>query len=154
MKMHFFITDLTSALTFLTRLRLPGFLMAETPAGARAAWAYPLAGAIATIIPALVLAGFAWLAAPPLIYALLASLVSIMISGGLHEDGLTDTADGFFGGRNRESVLSIMKDRRLWRHRHRSLRPVADKGTCGADQRDRFSAGPCYHRLKPDIRTT
>lgn len=110
MKMHFFITDLASALTFLTRLRLPGFLMAETPAGARAAWAYPLAGAIATIIPALVLAGFAWLAAPPLICALLAILVSIMVSGGLHEDGLADTADGFFGGHGREAVLAIMKD--------------------------------------------
>lgn len=112
MKMPSLITDLTSALTFLTRLRVPGLLMAETPAGARAAWAYPLAGAIATVVPAIGLAGFAWLGASPLIAALLAILTSIMICGGLHEDGLADAADGLFGGRDRETALAIMKDSR------------------------------------------
>lgn len=110
MKMPLFITDLTSAVTFLTRLRMPGSLMAETPAGARAAWAYPLAGAIATILPAIGLAGFVWLGASPLISALVAMLISIIICGGLHEDGLADSADGLFGGRDREKALAIMKD--------------------------------------------
>ena len=41
MKMPFFITDLTSALSFLTRLRMPDLLMAEMPAGARAAKKVP-----------------------------------------------------------------------------------------------------------------
>ncbi|WP_180897597.1 adenosylcobinamide-GDP ribazoletransferase [Martelella soudanensis] len=110
MKMPFFITDLASAVTFLTRVRLPGLVMADIPAGARAAWAYPLAGAIATIAPAIALAGFVWIGASPLIAALIAMLVSIMICGGLHEDGLADAADGLFGGRDREKALSIMKD--------------------------------------------
>lgn len=110
MKMPFFITDLTSALSFLTRLRVPDLLMAELPVGARAAWAYPLAGAIATILPAIALAGFVWLGASPLVAALLAVLISIMVCGGLHEDGLADAADGLFGGRDRETALAIMKD--------------------------------------------
>lgn len=110
MKMPFFITDLTSALSFLTCLRMPDLLMAEMPAGARAAWAYPLAGAIATILPAIALAGFVWLGASPLLAALIAVLISIMICGGLHEDGLADAADGLFGGRDRETALAIMKD--------------------------------------------
>ncbi|MGV0818741.1 adenosylcobinamide-GDP ribazoletransferase [Martelella sp. AMO21009] len=110
MKMPFFITDLTSALSFLTRLRVPDLLMAEMPAGARAAWAYPLAGAIATILPAIALEGFVWLGASPLVAALLAVLISIMVCGGLHEDGLADAADGLFGGRDRETALAIMKD--------------------------------------------
>ncbi|MDP3919508.1 MAG: adenosylcobinamide-GDP ribazoletransferase [Candidatus Omnitrophota bacterium] len=37
----------------------------------------------------------------------------ILLSGGLHLDGLADTCDGFFGGRTREDVLRIMKDSRL-----------------------------------------
>ena len=110
MNMPFFMTDLTSAVTFLTRLRVPGLLMAETPAGARAAWAYPLAGAIATVVPAAGLAAFVWLGASPLVAALIAVLISIMICGGLHEDGLADAADGLFGGRDREKALAIMKD--------------------------------------------
>ncbi len=34
------------------------------------------------------------------------------ISGGLHMDGLADTADGFFSARPRDKILEIMKDSR------------------------------------------
>jgi adenosylcobinamide-GDP ribazoletransferase len=44
--------------------------------------------------------------------AVLAFLV--LITGGLHEDGLADVADGFGGGgSNRDKVLAIMKDSRV-----------------------------------------
>jgi adenosylcobinamide-GDP ribazoletransferase len=33
-----------------------------------------------------------------------------LLSGGLHIDGITDTADGLFGGHNREESLRIMRD--------------------------------------------
>jgi adenosylcobinamide-GDP ribazoletransferase len=36
----------------------------------------------------------------------------IAVSGGLHMDGLADTADGFFSSRPKERVLEIMKDSR------------------------------------------
>ncbi|NTW52604.1 MAG: adenosylcobinamide-GDP ribazoletransferase [Chlorobiaceae bacterium] len=42
--------------------------------------------------------------------ALLALACGVLLSGGLHADGLADLADGFFGGRNREAALRIMKD--------------------------------------------
>jgi adenosylcobinamide-GDP ribazoletransferase len=35
-----------------------------------------------------------------------------MVSGGLHLDGLADTADGFLSSRPREQILKIMKDSR------------------------------------------
>ena len=35
-----------------------------------------------------------------------------ILTGGLHEDGLSDTADGLFGGWTRERRLEIMKDSR------------------------------------------
>src|SRR5437016_5063836 len=37
----------------------------------------------------------------------------IWISGGLHEDGLADVADGMGGGWNRDQRLTIMKDSRI-----------------------------------------
>ncbi|HEY4471920.1 MAG TPA: adenosylcobinamide-GDP ribazoletransferase, partial [Stellaceae bacterium] len=36
----------------------------------------------------------------------------LSLTGALHEDGLADTADGFFGGRDREEKLAILRDSR------------------------------------------
>ena len=35
------------------------------------------------------------------------------LSGGLHEDGLVDSADGLWGGTNPEQRLAIMHDSRV-----------------------------------------
>ncbi len=43
----------------------------------------------------------------------LCMLVSILLTGAFHEDGLADTADGLGGGFTRERKLSIMKDSRI-----------------------------------------
>ena len=47
---------------------------------------------------------------PPLPGAVLIVIVLAATSGGLHLDGLSDTADGFFSARPRERVLEIMRD--------------------------------------------
>jgi adenosylcobinamide-GDP ribazoletransferase len=44
---------------------------------------------------------------------LLALLASILLTGGLHEDGLADAADGLFGGHTPEQRMTIMKDSRM-----------------------------------------
>ena len=51
--------------------------------------------------------------ADALMSALLALGVQCLITGALHEDGLSDAADGLGGGRDREHALSIMKDSRI-----------------------------------------
>lgn len=43
----------------------------------------------------------------------LAMIFSLLLTGAFHEDGLTDTADGFGGGFTREKKLTIMKDSRI-----------------------------------------
>ncbi len=47
-----------------------------------------------------------------LISAVLIVISYIVLSGGLHLDGLADTADGFLSIRDRERMLEIMKDSR------------------------------------------
>jgi adenosylcobinamide-GDP ribazoletransferase len=47
---------------------------------------------------------------PPGVTAALGLAVTATLTGALHEDGLADTADGFFGGRTPERRLEIMKD--------------------------------------------
>jgi len=48
-----------------------------------------------------------------LIIAIILVFIEIILTGGLHLDGLADTCDGFFSGRPREKILEIMKDSRI-----------------------------------------
>lgn len=47
------------------------------------------------------------------VVVLLGLLFSILITGGLHEDGLADAADGLFGGVTPEQRIAIMRDSRM-----------------------------------------
>ena len=47
---------------------------------------------------------------PSFTVAALITLLPIIFTGGLHADGLMDTADGLLSGRKRERILEIMKD--------------------------------------------
>ena len=48
-----------------------------------------------------------------MLVALLILTFLVLITGGLHEDALADTADAFGGGWNREQVLTILRDSRI-----------------------------------------
>jgi adenosylcobinamide-GDP ribazoletransferase len=50
---------------------------------------------------------------PPSIIAVVLLATGALVTGGLHFDGLMDTADGVFGGRTRERRLEIMRDSRV-----------------------------------------
>ncbi len=95
----------------LTRLPVPVRLTA--PRGARAAWAWPLAGAVVAALAAGVAAGALALGLPPGVAAGLALAVGVLMTGALHEDGLADTADGLWGGHTRERRLEILRDSRI-----------------------------------------
>lgn len=49
----------------------------------------------------------------PFVPAVLDIVLLIFLTGALHIDGLADSADGLFGHRDKESVLTIMKDSRI-----------------------------------------
>jgi len=79
---------------------------------ADAAWAFPLVGAGIGAVCAFVFLLAQLLRLGDWSAALLAVLAGAALTGALHEDGLADTADGFFGGHDREQRLEIMRDTR------------------------------------------
>jgi adenosylcobinamide-GDP ribazoletransferase len=102
--------DILAALGLLTRLPVKVDFARAQARGARAAWAWPLAGALVGLLAGLI--GLtAWaLGLPPGVAAGLTLVTQVMLTGAMHEDGLADTADGLWGGYTRERRLEIMKD--------------------------------------------
>lgn len=50
---------------------------------------------------------------PPLVCAIIVIAGYIVITGGIHLDGLGDTFDGLFSNRSKERILEIMRDSRV-----------------------------------------
>ena len=98
--------SLLDATAFLTRLPVPARRDFDL---ARAAWAFPLVGALVGAVVGGVAVGASALGLPLLVAAVLAVLAEVLVTGALHLDGLADCADGC-GGHDRESRLRIMKD--------------------------------------------
>ena len=99
------------ALSLLTRLPCGPLPQSLIPTG-QTAWAFPLVGLLIGGATGLVFLAAA-LVLPPLLAAFLSVLGGVLLTGGLHEDGLADVADGFGGGLTRETRLEIMRDSRV-----------------------------------------
>jgi adenosylcobinamide-GDP ribazoletransferase len=100
------------AMQFLSAVPLPLSVPAETRHFGRALACFPLAGALL----GLALAGLdvvllRFLPVPVATVLVLAG--GVLLTGGLHLDGLMDTCDGVFGGRTAERRLEIMRDSRV-----------------------------------------
>lgn len=107
--------EIAAVAAFLTRLPVERWLPAEgLPADfTTASRSFPLIGAAIGLAGGIVLALAAWVGLPPLICGALAVGAGIALTGGLHEDGLADTADGMGGGANAAERLDIMRDSRI-----------------------------------------
>jgi adenosylcobinamide-GDP ribazoletransferase len=105
--------DIPLALGLLTRLPVTVDPEVARRRGAAAAWAYPLAGLVVAVCAAAL--GWAALAVglPGALAAGLVLATQTILTGALHEDGLADTADGLWGGWDRDRRLEIMKDSRI-----------------------------------------
>ena len=106
------IHDFLACLVFFTRLPLPRSDNEERRF-AVSLWAAPLAGLVIGGIGGLVYVVAARMGIPVLPAAAIALAGVLIVTGCLHEDGLSDTADGFGGGKTRERKLEIMHDSRI-----------------------------------------
>ncbi|VFM94917.1 MAG: cobalamin-5'-phosphate synthase [Candidatus Kentron sp. G] len=101
-----------AALGFLTVMPLPGVHRHTQTDLIDSVPFFPLVG----LLIGLSAAGIAFLAGeffPGLVLAVLLVGWLAMVHGGLHLDGLADTADGFLSPHDRERILVIMRDSRI-----------------------------------------
>ncbi|PWK14822.1 adenosylcobinamide-GDP ribazoletransferase [Tumebacillus permanentifrigoris] len=104
------IQSFFQALGFLTRIPVPRNLDPD-------AWKssppwYPVVGLLIGVLLASVGSALEFVT-PPLVEGMLVLTCWVYLTGGLHLDGLMDTADGFGSYRSRERILEIMKDSRV-----------------------------------------
>jgi adenosylcobinamide-GDP ribazoletransferase len=98
------------ALGFLTRIRVPNRALA-LPLNSTAHY-FPTVGLVVGGISALTfLACNQFLPVPISVW--LSMIATILVTGGFHEDGLADSADGLGGGWTKADVLRIMQDSRV-----------------------------------------
>jgi adenosylcobinamide-GDP ribazoletransferase len=104
--------DAATAVLFLTRLPVPWIVPDVEGRLSRATPWFPVVGVAIGAAGAL-----AWWAgtalADPLIGAVAAVVVTALLTGAFHEDGLADTFDGLGASPERERALAIMKDSRV-----------------------------------------
>ncbi|WP_331374521.1 adenosylcobinamide-GDP ribazoletransferase [Sinorhizobium chiapasense] len=106
--------DVARAVAFLSRIPVPQRHFSDHDGRLdRAVRAFPFAGVLIALPAAALAALLIALHTSSLFTAFLVVAVQALVTGALHEDGLGDTADGFGGGRDRESALAIMKDSRV-----------------------------------------
>src|SRR5690242_16837558 len=92
------LADSLASARFLTRLPAPS--SAGSGDLAASARGFPVVGIVVGLLGGIAYVLAASMGLPPLPAALIAVLATVLATGGLHEDGLADTADGLGGGRD------------------------------------------------------
>lgn len=109
------------AVQFFTRIPVTGRLagwVGYSPAMLQASAAhFPGVGWLVALAACAAYAALAWAlpqnALTPLVAAVFSTMATALLTGGFHEDGLADVADGLGGSPVRERALEIMKDSRI-----------------------------------------
>jgi adenosylcobinamide-GDP ribazoletransferase len=109
--------ELVAAVSFLSVLPIPGRMWLfesenATPPLLVGSTYFPLVGLLLGLLLWLLVLVFTPLV-PQLALAGLLVVALVLLTGGLHLDGLMDTCDGLFGGTTRERKLEIMRDSRV-----------------------------------------
>jgi adenosylcobinamide-GDP ribazoletransferase len=107
---RFSIKSFFKAVALITRIPVPDKTFEGNQSNLSIDWAYPLIGlllALPVYFFGLLLLSFSFDSG---LVAGATIILLIMSTGAMHEDGLADTVDGFWGGWNKENRLKIMKD--------------------------------------------
>lgn len=105
------MNGLRGAVAFLTRIPLPTSVESESQLSRSVPW-FPVVGAMVGMVIGASYAGLLFVI-PPFVAATLAMSIGLVLTGALHEDGLGDVVDAFWGAWDQEERRRILKDPRL-----------------------------------------
>jgi len=98
---------------FMTRLPFPGGNRFDSKALGNGMKWFPIVGLVIGIINFFVAALLEAIIPSPILIGIILVTLDVIITGGLHLDGLADTFDGIFSYRSKQKMLEIMKDSRV-----------------------------------------
>ena len=114
MSANIHIDKIAQAVGFLSRYPVPEeFFYSDDGQMDETSGYFAVAGAIIALPLAIGASLLAALDVNSILIAVLLVASLTFVTGGLHEDGLSDCADGFWGSSKRDKILTIMKDSRL-----------------------------------------
>ena len=99
-----------ASFTFLTRIPVGGFPYPPKTWEWISIW-FPLVGGMLGTLQAVVWMGLD--GQSDLTRAIVVVIVGLLLTGGFHEDGLSDSVDALGGAYDRENVMRILKDSRI-----------------------------------------
>jgi len=99
-----------ASFTFLTRIPVGGFPYPPKTWEWISIW-FPLVGALLGALQAGVWMGLEGHSDPT--RAIIVVIVGLVVTGGFHEDGLSDSVDALGGAYDRDNVMRILKDSRI-----------------------------------------
>lgn len=98
---------------FMTRLPIPFGSKFDSDRLGKSMKYFPIVGLVIGGILALAYTLMLEFIPSFLLIAILITILEVILTGGLHLDGLADTFDGIFSYRSKQKMLDIMKDSRL-----------------------------------------
>ena len=107
-----FFKDILLSVSFLTRIPISKDLLFERNL-MDAAWSFPLIGALLGFLGGMVALLLSYFNISPIINSFITIGAIILLTGGLHEDGLADAADGFGSNKNPQDKITIMRDSQI-----------------------------------------
>ncbi|WP_321533186.1 adenosylcobinamide-GDP ribazoletransferase [uncultured Desulfuromonas sp.] len=110
---HNMMQSFFSALSFLTIVRVPHSWCGDKTALSRSLDWYAVVGLLIGAVMALLDHLLCATMPGTLLPSALLVVALIAVSGGLHIDGVADSADAFMSSRDRDTMLTIMKDSRV-----------------------------------------
>lgn len=109
-----YLQKLARSIGFLSRLPVPSrYFLGDNGALSETSGMFAVAGVVIVLPIAIIAATLHATGVDNMLIAAFTLSAQTLITCALHEDGLSDCADGFWGGQNKERILEIMHDSSL-----------------------------------------
>ncbi len=109
-----YVVDFFATIMFFTRIPIKwSFFSDKAPDLTKAAWAFPLVGFLIGLLSGALGDFLIFLGLPNFLSCIIAIIMSILLTGAFHEDGLADSADGLGAGGSPQRINKIIHDSRL-----------------------------------------